>query len=83
MGSKHSETKYLLALILRRQREKNGLTIKKVMQMMGTTSPNAYTQYEKARPSPSIQANRAVSNQKEVSVPFMLYKTCVFIEEKR
>lgn len=50
-----TQTKFLLALILRRQREKNGLTVRNVMKAMGAKSPTAYARYEKAQASPSIE----------------------------
>lgn len=39
----------MLALSLRRQREKSGLTIREAAERLGSKSPNAYAQYEKGR----------------------------------
>ncbi len=39
----------MLALSLRRQREKSCLTIREAAERLGSKSPNAYAQYEKGR----------------------------------
>lgn len=39
----------LLALSLRRQREKSGSTVREVSERLGSKSPNAYAQYEKGK----------------------------------
>lgn len=44
-----SNNKLLLALSLRRQREKSGSTIREVSERMGSSSPNAYAQYERGK----------------------------------
>lgn len=43
----------LIALMLRRQREKYGLTLEQMAQRLGSTSPNTFARYEhgKARPT--------------------------------
>jgi predicted RNase H-like HicB family nuclease len=47
IGITGSNTKPLLALSLRRQREKSGSTIREASKRLGSKSPNAYAQYEK------------------------------------
>ncbi len=42
-----NDTKLLLALSLRRQREKSGSTIKEVAGRLGSKAPNSYAQYER------------------------------------
>lgn len=39
----------ILALSLRRQREKSHSTVREVVERLGSTSPNAYAQYERGR----------------------------------
>jgi predicted RNase H-like HicB family nuclease len=47
IGVSSNENKLLLALSLRKQREKSGLTVREVAERLGSKSPNAYSQYEK------------------------------------
>jgi predicted RNase H-like HicB family nuclease len=49
IGITSTNNKLLLALSLRRQREKSGLTVREASERMGSSSPNAYAQYEKGR----------------------------------
>ena len=49
IGITSTNNKLLLALSLRRQREKSGLTVREVSERMGSNSPNAYAQYERGR----------------------------------
>lgn len=49
IGITSTNNKLLLALSLRRQREKSGLTVREAAERMGSNSPNAYAQYEKGR----------------------------------
>ena len=48
-GITSNDNKLLLALSLRRQREKSGSTVREAAHRLGSDSPNAYTQYEKGR----------------------------------
>ena len=50
-----NETKLLLALSLRRQREKSGSTVKEAAERLGSKSPNAYAQYERGQTSITIE----------------------------
>ncbi|MDX8431773.1 MAG: helix-turn-helix transcriptional regulator [Candidatus Algichlamydia australiensis] len=43
------DNKILLALSLRRQREKSGETVREASARLGSKSPNAYAQYEKGK----------------------------------
>lgn len=45
----------LLALLLRRQRERQGLTLAEAAQRLGQSSPNAYARYEQGRAMPSVE----------------------------
>jgi hypothetical protein len=49
IGIAASDKKLLLALSLRRQREKEGLTVRDVSKRLKSKSPNAYFQYETAK----------------------------------
>ena len=44
-GITSNDNKLLLALSLRRQREKSGSTIREAARRLGSKSPNAYAQY--------------------------------------
>lgn len=54
IGITTNETKFLLALSLRRQREKSGSTVKDAAKRLGSKSPNAYAQYERGLTNISI-----------------------------
>lgn len=45
----------LLALLLRRQREHQGLTLEQAAQRLGQRSKNAYARYEQGRSVPSVE----------------------------
>ena len=45
----------LLALLLRRQRERHGLTLSEVAERLGQRSRNAYARYEQGRAMPSVE----------------------------
>lgn len=49
IGVTSNDNKLLLALSLRKQREKSGSTIREAAERLGSKSPNAYAQYEKGR----------------------------------
>lgn len=49
IGLTSSNNKVLLALSLRRQREKSGSTVREAAKRLGSKSPNAYAQYEKGK----------------------------------
>ncbi len=55
IGITSNDTKLLLALSLRKQREKSGSTVREVAERLGSKSPNAYAQYEKGRTSISLE----------------------------
>ena len=44
-----NNNKLLLALSLRRQREKSGSTVREASERLGSKSPNSYAQYERGR----------------------------------
>jgi hypothetical protein len=50
-----NDVRKLLALLLRRQREKSGLTLTETARRLGQTSPNAYARYEQGRAVPTIE----------------------------
>lgn len=44
----------LIALMLRRQREKYGLTLEQMAQRLGSTSPNTFARYERGKARPTL-----------------------------
>ena len=50
-----NRTGILLALLLRRQRERQGLTLAQVAQRLGQRSRNAYARYEQGRAMPTVE----------------------------
>lgn len=54
VGITASNNKLLLALSLRRQREKSGSTVREASERLGSKSPNAYAQYERGKTSISV-----------------------------
>jgi hypothetical protein len=49
IGITTTDNKLLLALSLRRQREKSGSTVREAAERLGAKFPNAYAQYEKGK----------------------------------
>lgn len=45
----------LLALLLRRQRERQGLTLAEAAKKLGQTSKNAYARYEQGKSMPTVE----------------------------
>lgn len=54
IGITANNNKLLLALSLRKQREKSGSTVREASERLGSKSPNAYAQYEKGKTSISL-----------------------------
>lgn len=50
-----SDTKYLVALVLRRQRQASGLSLAQVARRLGARSRNAYARYEQAAAVPTVE----------------------------
>jgi len=55
IGLSATDNRLLLALSLRRQREKSGSTVREAAARLGSTSPNSYAQYEKGKKRISIE----------------------------
>ncbi len=55
IGISSNDSKILLALSLRRQREKSGATVREASARLGSKSPNAYAQYEKGKTKISLE----------------------------
>lgn len=49
IGVTSNNNKLLLALSLRKQREKSGSTVREASERLGSNSPNYYAQYEKGK----------------------------------
>lgn len=49
IGITANNNKLLLALSLRKQREKSGSTVREASKRLGSKSPNSYAQYEKGK----------------------------------
>lgn len=54
IGVTANNNRLLLALSLRRQREKSGSTVREASERLGSKSPNAYAQYERGKTSISV-----------------------------
>ncbi len=50
-----NRTGILLALLLRRQRERHGITLSEAAKRLGQSSRNAYARYEQGRAVPSVE----------------------------
>ena len=50
-----NDTKMLLALLLRRQRETQGLSLREAAERLRQKSKNAYARYEQGKTAPSIE----------------------------
>lgn len=50
-----NQVSILVAVLLRRQREKHGLTLMDVADRLGQRSPNAYARYEQGRATPTVE----------------------------
>ena len=50
-----NEPRYLMSLLLRRQREKHGLSLAEAARRLGAKSRNAYARYEQGRAVPTIE----------------------------
>lgn len=55
IGLSATNSKLLLALSLKRQREKSGLTVREAAARLGSSSPNAYAQYERGKTRISLE----------------------------
>jgi predicted RNase H-like HicB family nuclease len=55
IGITTNNNSLILALSLRRQREKSGSTVREVSGRLGSKSPNSYAQYEKGRARISLE----------------------------
>jgi len=50
-----NRTRVLLALLLRRQRERQGLTLAEAARRLGQRSRNAYARYEQGKAMPTVE----------------------------
>lgn len=55
IGVTTTNNSLMYALSLKRQREKSGITVREASERLGSTSPNAYAQYEKGRKRISLE----------------------------
>lgn len=69
---KANNSALLVAHMLRRLRQKHGLTARDAAKKLGSSSPNAYAAYEQGRVSPSIekleQLLKAVDETLDISI---------------
>ena len=67
-----SPSSLVAAMVLKRQREKSGLSVRDVIRILGYKSTNSYTAYENGRREPSIgkmeELLRAVSKQDHIKL---------------
>lgn len=70
-----SDMRAMISLMLRRQREKSGLSLSEVAQRLGVKSLNAYARYEQGMTAPTLekldQLLKAVSPDRD----FVLHQT--------
>src|ERR1700722_10592025 len=76
IGITATDTKLLLALSLRRQREKSGSTVREASERLGSKSPNAYAQYEKGRTNISLDQYERLLNAANPKQQTHLNPTC-------
>ena len=50
-----NDSKVLVAHMLRRLRQKHGLTVREVSKRLGSSSPNAFGSYEQGRVAPTLE----------------------------
>ncbi len=50
-----NDTRGMISLLLKRQRERNGLSLAEAAQRMGAGSPNAYARYERGTSLPTVE----------------------------
>ena len=50
-----SDTRSMISLLLRRQRERSGLSLSEVAEHLGAKSPNAYARYERGTSMPTLE----------------------------
>lgn len=62
LGITASDKKLLLALSLRRQREKSQSTVREAADRLGSKSPNSYAQYEKGKTRISFEQYEKLLN---------------------
>lgn len=62
IGITTNNNRLVLALSLRRQREKSGSTVREVTKRLGSKSPNAYAQYEKGKTRISLDQYERLLN---------------------
>jgi predicted RNase H-like HicB family nuclease len=70
-GITSNDNKLLLALSLRRQRERSGSTVRETVERLGVKSPNAYAQYERGRTRISLEQYEKLmhaANPKRISI---------------
>lgn len=67
-----SEPSLLMSLLLRRQREAAGLTVREASHRLGSSSPNAYAQYERGERSPSVEQLDALLRALNTSKHFII-----------
>lgn len=60
IGISSNDNNLLSALLLRRQREKSGSTVREASKRLGSKSPNAYAQYERGKISISLDRYEAL-----------------------
>lgn len=50
-----ADTRPMVGLLLRRQRQKSGLSLREVAERLGVKSPNAYARYEQGATAPTVE----------------------------
>jgi len=60
IGISSNDNRLMLALSLRKQREKSGLTVRQASRKLGSDFPNAYAQYERGKTRISLDKYEAL-----------------------
>jgi len=69
---KANNSALLLAHMLRRIRQKHGLTVREAAKKLGSSSPNAYAAYEQGKATPSVETLerllKAIDKKLDISI---------------
>ena len=70
-----SDTRAMISLMLRRQREKSGLSLSEVAQRLGVQSRNAYARYEQGTSVPTLEKFDQLLKAVSPDSDFVMYQT--------
>ena len=70
-----SDTRVMISFMLRRQREKSGLSLSEVAQRLGVQSRNAYARYEQGTSVPTLEKFDQLLKAVSPDSDFVMYQT--------